>query len=148
MGKYFEDFAVGERWTTGARTVTEFDVMTFVTLVGYLEPLFIDEEYIRRESGFGARIAPGLLTTALADALILQTGAFLGTGLALLGVRDLTMKAPVKVGDTLRVEVEVTDKRETAKPGRGIVTSRQVVTNQRREAVVEYTVSRLVRRRV
>ena len=32
--KYFEDFEAGERFTTGGRTVTEFDVMTFVTLTG------------------------------------------------------------------------------------------------------------------
>ena len=54
--------------------------MTYVTLVGYLEPLFIDEEYIREESGFGSRIAPGLLTTSIADALIAQTGILHGNG--------------------------------------------------------------------
>ena len=145
--KYFEDFEVGERLTTDGRTVTEFDVMTFVTLTGYLEPLFIDEEYIREKSGFGERIAPGLLTTAFADALIAQTGILHGTGMALLGIEGLKMKAPVKVGDTIRVEVEITEKRETSKPDRGVVTSRQIVRNQRGEAVVEYTVSRMIRRR-
>ncbi len=147
-GKYFEDFTVGERLTTHARTMTEFDVMSFVTLTGYLEPLFIDAEYIREKSGFSERIAPGLLTTAMADALIAQTGVLHGTGMALLEIQDLKMKAPVRVGDTIRVEVEVTEKRETSKSDRGVVTSRQVVTNQRGEPVVEYTVSRMVRRRV
>ena len=132
---------------TDGRTVTEFDVMTFVTLTGYLEPLFIDEEYIREKSGFGERIAPGLLTTAFADALIAQTGVLHGTGMALLGIEGLKMKAPVKVGDTIRVEVEITGKRETSKPDRGVVTSRQIVRNQRGETVVEYTVSRMIRRR-
>ncbi|MFQ5916012.1 MAG: MaoC/PaaZ C-terminal domain-containing protein [Nitrospinota bacterium] len=146
-GKYFEDFAVGDRLETNARTMTEFDVMTFVTLVGYLEPLFIDEGYIREKSGFGDRIAPGLLTTAMADALIAQTGVLHGTGMALLGIRDLQIRAPAKVGDTIRVEVEVTEKRETSRPDRGVVTSRQVVRNQRGEPIVEYVVSRLIRRR-
>ena len=145
--KYFEDFEAGERFTTGGRTVTEFDVMTFVTLTGYMEPLFIDAEYIREKSGFGERIAPGLLTTAFADALIAQTGVLHGTGMALLGIEGLKMKAPVKVGDTIRVEVEITEKRETSKPDRGVVTSRQIVRNQRGETVVEYTVSRFIRRR-
>jgi acyl dehydratase len=145
--KYFEDFEVGEQFTTGSRTMTEFDVMTFVTLTGYLEPLFIDEEYIREKSGFGGRIAPGLLTTAFADALIAQTGVLHGTGMALLGIEGLKMKAPVKVGDTIRVEVEITEKRETSKPDRGVVTSKQTVRNQRGETVVEYTVSRFIRRR-
>ena len=145
--KYFEDFETGERFTTGGRTVTEFDVMTFVTLTGYMEPLFIDAEYIREKSGFGERIAPGLLTTAFAGALIAQTGVLHGTGMALLGIEGLKMKAPVKVGDTIRVEVEITEKRETSKPDRGVVTSRQIVRNQRGETVVEYTVSRFIRRR-
>ena len=145
--KYFEDFETGEQFTTGGRTVTEFDVMTFVTLTGYMEPLFIDAEYIREKSGFGERIAPGLLTTAFADALIAQTGVLHGTGMALLGIEGLKMKAPVKVGDTIRVEVEITEKRATSKPDRGVVTSRQVVRNQRGETVVEYTVSRFIRRR-
>ena len=145
--KYFEDFETGEQFTTGGRTVTEFDVMTFVTLTGYMEPLFIDAEYIREKSGFGERIAPGLLTTAFADALIAQTGVLHGTGMALLGIEGLKMKAPVKVGDTIRVEVEITGKRETSKPDRGVVTSRQMVRNQRGETVVEYTVSRFIRRR-
>jgi acyl dehydratase len=145
--KYFEDYEVGERLTTNARTITEFDVMSYVTLVGYLEPLFIDEEYIRHKSGFGERIAPGLLTTSVADALIAQSGVLHGTGMALLGIQDLKMKGPVKVGDTVHVEVEVTDKREISKPDRGVVTSRQAVINQRGETVVEYVVSRFIRRR-
>ncbi len=145
--KFFEDYQVGERFTTNGRTVTEFDVMTYVTLVGYLEPLFIDEEYIREESGFGSRIAPGLLTTSLADALIAQTGILHGTGMALLEVNGLKMKAPVRVGDTIRVDVEITEKRETSLPDRGVVSSKQVVRNHRGEAVVEYAVSRFIRLR-
>ena len=132
---------------SNGRTVTEFDVMTYVTLVGYLEPLFIDEEYIREESGFGSRIAPGLLTTSMADALIAQTGVLHGTGMALLEINGLKMKAPVRVGDTIRVDVEITEKRETSLPDRGVVSSKQVVRNQRGEAVVEYAVSRLIRLR-
>ena len=145
--KLFEDYRIGEIFKTNGRTVTEFDVMTYVTLVGYLEPLFIDEEYIREESGFGSRIAPGLLTTSIADALIAQTGILHGTGMALLGINELKMKTPVRVGDTIHVNVEITEKRETKQPDRGIVTSKQVVCNQRNEAVVEYMVSRLVRMR-
>lgn len=145
--KFFEDYRIGEVFKTNGRTVTEFDVMTYVTLVGYLEPLFIDEEYIREESGFGSRIAPGLLTTSIADALIAQTGILHGTGMALLGINELKMKAPVRVGDTIYANVEITEKRKTKRTDQGIVTSKQIVCNQRDEAVVEYMVSRLVRLR-
>ena len=144
---FFEDYRIGEVFKTNGRTVTEFDVMTYVTLVGYLEPLFIDEEYIREESGFGSRIAPGLLTTSIADALIAQTGILNGTGMALLGINELKMKTPVRVGDTIYANVEITEKRKTKRTDQGIVTSKQIVCNQRDEPVVEYMVSRLVRLR-
>jgi acyl dehydratase len=49
-------------------------------------------------------------------------------------------------GDTLRVSVTITDKRETKKPDRGIVTYRHEVTNQRGELVLEATVKRMIKR--
>jgi acyl dehydratase len=55
--------------------------------------------------------------------------------------------APVLEGDTIRVEVEVVDKRETRKPDRGIVTYRHRVVNQRDEVVLELTIQRMIRRK-
>ena len=65
------------------------------------------------------------------------------------GYRDLwttPVVAPVLEGDTIRVEVEVTDKRETRKADRGIVTYRHRVLNQRDETVLEATLQRMIRR--
>jgi acyl dehydratase len=53
---------------------------------------------------------------------------------------------PVLEDDTIRVEVEVSDKRETKKPDRGIVTYRHRVLNQRDEVVLEATIQRMIRR--
>jgi acyl dehydratase len=55
--------------------------------------------------------------------------------------------APVLEGDTIRVEVEVVDKRETKKADRGIVTYRHRVLNQRDEVVLELKVQRMIRRK-
>ena len=49
-GKTFEEFHAGDRYSTGRRTITEHDILQFVTLVGLNEPLFLDMEYIRRRS--------------------------------------------------------------------------------------------------
>ncbi len=49
-GKTFEEFHAGDRYSTGRRTITEHDILQFVTLVGLTEPLFLDMEYIRNES--------------------------------------------------------------------------------------------------
>lgn len=144
-GMTFEGFHPGDHFVTGRRTVTEHDIMQFVCLVGLYEPLFIDEEYIRNESLFGERIAPGSLTFALAEGLTVQTGIIHGTGLAFVGIEQMRLLAPVKLGDTIQVEIEVLETKEIPSRGGGIVRYRHWVRNQRAETVMEYDVSRLIR---
>ncbi len=144
-GVHFEEFRVGDRYRTLGRTVAEYEILSFVTLTGFTEPLFMDLEYIQRESVFKTRVAPGVLTFAIAEGLTIQTGILHGTGLALLSY-DVRVLAPVLAGDTIHVEIEVTDKRETKKADRGVVTFRHRVVNQRGEAVMEATIARMVKR--
>ena len=144
-GLTFEEHTVGAVYRTLARTVSETDIVTFVNLCGFNEPLFYDMEYVKRESVFGRRAAPGALTFALSEGLVMQTGLIHGTGMAWLG-GEVRVSAPVLEGDTIRAEVEVTDKRETKKPDRGIVTYRHRVLNQRGETVLELTIQRMIRR--
>ncbi len=132
-------------YETLGRTVSETDIVTFVNLCGFNEPLFMDMEYVRRESVFGRRAAPGALTFALSEGLIMQTGLIHGTGMAHLG-GEIRVVAPVLEGDTIRVQVEVSDKRETKKPDRGIVTYAHRVLNQRDELVLAARVQRMIRR--
>jgi acyl dehydratase len=144
-GITFEGFRPGERFVTGRRTVTESDVMQFVCLVGLNEPLFLDLEYIQKESLYGERIAPGSLTFAMAEGLTVQTGIIHGTAMAFVGLERMQLFLPVKVGDTIRVEIEVLQSKEIKSRGGGIVQFRQRVSNQRGETVMEYDVSRLIR---
>lgn len=144
-GITFEGFHPGDRFVTGRRTVTEHDVMQFVCLVGLYEPLFIDAEYIRNESLFGERIAPGSLTFAMAEGLTVQTGIIHGTGMAFVGVEKMRLSGPVKVGDTIQVDIEVLDGKEVPSRGGGIVRYRQRVRNQKGDTVMEYDVARLIR---
>ena len=144
-GITFEGFHSGDRFATGRRTVTEHDVMQFVGLVGLFEPLFIDEEYIRNESLFGERIAPGSLIFGMAEGLTVQTGIIHGTGMAFVGMEKMRLLGPVKIGDTIQVEIEVLDTKPVPARGGGIVRYRQWVKNQRGETVMEYDVSRLIR---
>ena len=144
-GVFFEGFSVGDRYATLGRTVSEYEILSFVTLAGFTEPLFMDVEYIRRESVFGNRVAPGVLTFALAEGLALQTGIFHGTGLALLSY-DVRVVAPVVAGDTIRVEIEVRDKRETRRSDRKMMTFGHRMLNQQDEMVLKTTVARMVKR--
>ena len=144
-GLTYEEHTVGEKFATLGRTVSETDIVTFVNLCGFNEPLFMDMEYVARESVFKGRPAPGALTFALSEGLIIQTGLLHGTGMAYLG-GEIRIVAPVLAGDTIRVEVEVADKRETKKPDRGIVTYQHRVVNQRGETVLEAKIQRMIRR--
>src|ERR687891_2897609 len=144
-GMTFEEFKSGDRFTTGRRTVTEHDIMQFVGLVGLTEPLFLDMEYIRKESLYGERIAPGSLTFGMAEGLAVQTGIIHGTGLAFVGIDRMKLFGPVKVNDTIQVEIEVLDTKAVPARGGGIVHYRHWIKNQRGQTIMEYDVARLIR---
>jgi len=144
-GIAFEGFHAGDRFATGRRTITEHDILQFVGLVGLTEPLFLDMEYIRNESLYGERIAPGSLTFGMAEGLTVQTGIIHGTGLAFVGIDRMKLSGPVKVNDTIQVDIEVLDTKPVPARGGGIVRYRHWVKNQRGETVMEYDVARLIR---
>jgi acyl dehydratase len=144
-GLTWEQHDIGARYETARRTVHDADLSTFVNLCGFTEPLFMDMEFVARESVFKGRPAPGAFTFCLAEGLIIQTGLIHGTGMSYLG-SEIRIVAPVLAGDTIGVAVTITDKRETKKADRGIVTYKHEVTNQRGELVLEATVRRMIQR--
>src|SRR5437899_4390387 len=144
-GLTYEEHAPGATYETRGRTVTEADVCAFVNLCGFNEPLFYDMEFVQTSSVFKGRPAPGAFTFCLSEGLVMQTGLIHGTGMSYLG-SDIKIVSPVLVGDTLRVRVVITDKRETKKPDRGIVSYRHEVLNHRGELVLEAAINRMSRR--
>jgi acyl dehydratase len=145
-GLYFEDFSPGKIYATHRRTITETDLISFMTLCGFYEPLFVDQGYVEKETAYGRRIVPGALTMSYAEGLSILSGILHHTGMAFLGM-ELAVLKPVFVGDTIGVEIEVIEKRETQKPDRGIVTFIHRVINQKGERVLEYKVKRMIRRK-
>jgi acyl dehydratase len=145
-GLYFEEFSTEEMYRTSSRTITETDLVIFTTLCGFFEPLFVDQEYVEKETHYGRRIAPGALTFSIAEGLAMLSGLVHKTGLALLGM-SVRVRKPVFVGDTLTVEIRVTEKRETQRADRGIVRFEHRVLNQQHEPVMEYGVERMVKRK-
>ena len=142
-GLVFTEQPVGQRWRTQRRTVTEFDLMSFATNCGFNEALFMDAD-AAAAIGFKGRLIPGALTLALAEGLVISSGALSGTGMAFLG-GNIEVKAPVLVGDTLEVWVEVIETRLTSKGDRGVVKTRNEVRNQRNEIVLVFTPSRMIK---
>ena len=144
-GLTYEEMTVGHIFRTARRTVTETDLVNFITWGGYHEPLFWDASHAA-EGGYTGRLIPGAMTYALGEGLVLQTNVLHGTGLAMLEM-ELKILGPVYVGDTLYAIVETTGSRPTSDGARGIVSSRVSVRNQRDEEVLVYTPVRMIRGR-
>ncbi|MFI5427211.1 MaoC family dehydratase [Aeromicrobium sp. UC242_57] len=144
-GLTWEDMVAGSAFRTASRTVTESDLMSFVNLGGFNEPLFYDSSHAAA-GGYTGRLIPGALIYVIAEGLILQTNALHGTGLAFMRM-EYSVQSPVYVGDTLHVIVETTESRASSKPGRGVVTTRCAIINQRGEEVAYFTPVRLIRGR-
>jgi len=143
VGKTWEEMTVGSRHRTARRTITEADLVAFVTLAGFNEPLFWDASHAA-EGGYEGRLCPGALTYALAEGLIIQSHVLHGTGLAFMGMQ-LDVQRPVFVGDTIEVVVEVTESRASSRPGRGVVRATNTVYNQHGEVVMVFSPVRLIR---
>jgi acyl dehydratase len=142
-GKTYEEMDEGSLFRTAARTITETDLVNFITLFGFNEPLFWDARHAA-SAGYSGRLVPGALTYCIAEGLILQTHVLHGTGLAFLGMQ-LDVKKPVFVGDTVYATCEVLERRPASKGARGVVKTRVVVFNQNDEAVLEFVPVRLIR---
>lgn len=144
--KCWDDFKVGDKFRTQAVTVTETHVVNWTSLTGDWYPLHTDEEWAKK-TVFGGRIAHGPLTFALAVGLVGMSGIFGDSLIAWLGMDRMRLPRPVRIGDTIHVEPEVIDKKETSKADRGVTTFKYVVKNQRDEVVGEWEYALLMHRR-
>ena len=143
---HFEDVEVGFRFETPRRTVTEADLVAFAGVSGDFNPLHSDAIFAA-ESIYGERIAQGALVLSLATGLRQRVGLFDGTLMGLLEIRRWRFKAPVLIGDTIRVANEVTELRETSKADRGVMVQRVEVIKQDETVVAEGELVTLLRRR-
>lgn len=144
---YFEDFAVGQELRTRGRTIFDHDIGALIGLAGLYEELFMNREYVEKQSVFGRRVAPGLLTLCIAEGLVMSEEWYRDTGLAFLGLDALRLHAPVSPGDTIRVALIIVETRATRQPDRGVVAAQHAVENQDGTTVMSFRIARMVRRR-
>lgn len=143
---YGDDFNVGDTFTTAAITVTEAHVVNWAGLTMDFYPLHMDSEYAAKTE-FGERLAHGPLIFALAVGLVGSAGFAGDSAIAWLGANNMQMLAPVKIGDTISVIVEVKKKRTTSNPEKGVQTWHYTVVNQREEKVLRFDYTMLFRMR-
>ena len=146
-GLYFEEFYVGQKFEHAIRrTVTESDNVFFTALTHNPAALHLDEEY-GKQTEFGQRIVNSLFTLGLMIGISVHETT-LGTTVANLGMTDVTFPKPVFHGDTLHVQSEVLEVRESkSRPTQGIVLFLHRALNQHGEIVAQCKRSALMHRR-
>jgi acyl dehydratase len=135
FGSPFGELAVGDRFVTAARTVGEGEILQFADLTGDVHPQHVDADWAAG-SRFGEQIAHGLLVLSFAVGLLpLDPDRVV----ALRRLGDAVFKQPVKIGDTLHVEGEISRTQELD-PEHGLVEARLRIMNQHGRLAVRATV--------
>ncbi|MDP3139261.1 MAG: MaoC family dehydratase [Burkholderiaceae bacterium] len=141
LGLGWRDMPVGRKFRTVGRTITEADLVNFISATGMVEVLFTNVTYQEVIKG---RLVPGALVYSYAEGLLIQA-TMQSVGLAFLDM-ELTMKGPTRVGDTIHVEVEVIESRPSkSRPGLALVRTRNQVVRQDGGVALVYTPLRMLK---
>ncbi|QLC23112.1 MaoC family dehydratase [Parasphingopyxis sp. CP4] len=147
-GKWFDELEVGQTFDHPIRrTITETDNVLFTTMTHNPAQLHLDEEYCRTETEFGTRIVNSCYTLSLMVGISVGDTT-LGTAVANLGWDDVRFPKPLFHGDTVRIETEVVDLRDSkSRPDQGIVTFEHRAFNQHGDLVASCKRSGLQRKK-
>jgi len=142
----FEDFPPGPFGSFGPRHVTREEIVAFAAEFDP-QPMHLDEEaasktMLRGLSGSGWHLA-SVMMRMMVDGFI-GRAASLGSP----GVNELRWLAPLRPGDDLMLDVDVTEARVSrSRPTTGIVTFKAVATNAAGQALCEMVSPIIVLRR-
>lgn len=146
--KSFDELVIGERLLTARRTVTEADIVNFACLSG--DHFYAHTDKIAAaDSFFGERVAHGYFIVSAAAGLFVDAAQ--GPVIANYGMDNLRFVEPVKIGDSIRVELTCKQKtpklqKAPSQPEHGVVVWDIKVKNQRNELVATYDILTLVAR--
>lgn len=146
--KSFDELRIGERLLTARRSVTEADLVNFGCLSGDHFYAHMDK-IAAAESLFGERVAHGYFVVSAAAGLFVEAAP--GPVIANYGMDNLRFVEPVKIGDTIQVELTCKQKtpkalRDPTQKPHGVVVWDIKVKNQRNELVATYDILTLVER--
>jgi acyl dehydratase len=129
---YFEDFELNSVRETLGRTITETDIVIHAGQTGDFFPHHMDEEWCKTQP-FKKRIAHGTLIFSIAVGM---TAGMINEVAMTYGYERLRFTRPVFIGDTIKVKVTISDKKDHKKPGYGLVTELVETFNQNNELVM------------
>jgi acyl dehydratase len=130
---YLDEIEVGSTFQTGARTVTEADIVAFAGISADFNPLHTDEIFAREHTPYGGRIAHGPLVLSLSYGLRSVRDRWKILALASC---ERTFRAPVYPGDTVWGVYEVLERRRSkSRPEVGFVTLGVSIHSDREQIV-------------
>lgn len=130
--QFFEDYTIGDTRKTLGRTITETDIVMHAGQTGDFFPHHLDAEWCKTQP-FKQRIAHGTLTFSVA---IGMTATEINPEAFSKGYDRLRFIKPVFIGDTIRVEVTISEKKDDKRPQFGQVVEHVDVFNQNNELVM------------
>jgi acyl dehydratase len=141
FSRNFEGLHPGAALETGGRTITESDLVSFASLTGDWHPQHADAAWAA-EGRFGERIAHGMLVLSYAVGLAPIDPSRV---VALRGIDSVAFKRPVRIGDTIRLQVRVEETRPLDAE-LGLVVLLWRIVNQHDELALRARVTALWRR--
>ncbi|BCG04449.1 MaoC family dehydratase (plasmid) [Paraburkholderia sp. PGU19] len=145
---YWDDLVPGTVFKTGGRTITEADVGAFAGLTADFNRAHVDREFAQ-QTPFGQRIAHGMLVASVSVGLATRSLVHLLMEQTQIAVMENTIKfiKPTLINDTIHVEIEVLEQRQTRNPQRGVTIFQRVTKNQNDETLIESRVVYLMHTR-
>ena len=129
------------------RDRTDTDNILFTTMTHNPARLHLDEEYMKNETEFGGIIVNSMFTLSLMIGVTVYDTT-LGTTVANLGMDEIKFPNPVFPGDTLHVQTEILEKRDSkSRPTNGIVLFQHRAYNQKNDLVATCNRSGLMLRK-
>ena len=105
---FFEDFQADQSFESTGRTITETDLTLFSMLSGDWNPIHADAEFAKA-TRYGQRVVHGSLGIAIATGMLHELGIFERSAVAMLGLREWLFREPIFVGDTIRLQLTITE---------------------------------------
>ncbi len=133
---YFEDFAPGQQFESGGRTITEADLTFFSMLSGDWNPLHANAEFAK-STRYGQRVVHGVLGIAISTGMLHELGIFHDSVIAMLGFRNWNFLAPLLVNDTIYLRLTITALDPGKSGNSGKLGRRFELINQRGEVAQE-----------
>lgn len=143
-GRTFDDLALGDHIGAGPRTIDRATIDAFTAVSGDRTALHCDDAYAAT-TPFGSVVSHGVLNLAVATGLAHESGAFVGTVLAIRGM-EVRFDRPVKPDDQVWLKLEVQELDDRPKADRGRVTFGVTLRNQHGKTVLSGSWSLLLRR--